>query len=55
MIYNKTDEQENALIDLNKVLEINPNSTSAYYNRALIYSDKENYNKALEDYKKVIL
>jgi tetratricopeptide (TPR) repeat protein len=36
------------------VIELQPNSATAYYNRAVIYGDKENFKAALDDYNKVL-
>jgi len=50
--YSKKEHQgnyEQAISDLNKAIEINPELAEAYNNRALIYYKQGNYNKAWED------
>ena len=43
MIYNKLEKNNEALADLSKVIELSPDATSAYYNRALIYTEKKDF------------
>ncbi|MBD2740892.1 TonB family protein [Coleofasciculus sp. FACHB-1120] len=44
-----------AAVDLlSKVLEVNPNDTEAYYNRAVALVELEDYKKAIADYSKVL-
>jgi Tfp pilus assembly protein PilF len=47
MAVNKHDK---ALDDCNKVMEIEPNNIKAYANRAVIYEDIGEYDKARQDY-----
>lgn len=53
------EDSEKGLLDesikeFSKVIQINPNSIEAYYNRALAYEKKEKFNQAITDYSKVI-
>ncbi len=43
-----------AVINYNKVIELNPKETSTYMSRGLAYYNKEYYDKAIADYGKVI-
>lgn len=45
---------DNALIDINKALEINPNKADSYYVRGNINQQKGNLNDALNDFLKAI-
>jgi len=40
--------------ELNKAIEKNPKNTMAYYSRGCIYTNKQQYDKAIEDFDKVI-
>ena len=46
-------ESNKAILDLTKVLELNPNYTRAYYNRAVAYYQLKQYDKSWADVKKV--
>jgi len=39
-----------ALADFNKVIELNPEDSDAYYNRGLTYKNRKNYDRAIDDY-----
>lgn len=45
---------DEAINELNKVLEINPGNSEAYYNLGLIYENKNQYEKAREMYEKAL-
>jgi len=51
--YNKK-EYDKAIVDYNKVLNLNSDSAAALYNRGFAWIAKKEYNKALKDYDKVI-
>jgi len=51
--YNKKD-YDNALVDYNKAIEINPNYELAFYNRGFAWIAKQDYNRAIADFNKVI-
>ena len=41
---------DDAIVELDKAIEINPNSAPAYYDRARAFVGKENLEKAIENY-----
>jgi tetratricopeptide (TPR) repeat protein len=45
---------DESIREFSKVIQINPNSIEAYYNRALAYEKKEKFNQAITDYSRVI-
>lgn len=45
---------DQAIVDLNKAIEINPKFVDAYYNRGIIYYDQHKYDFAIADYTKAI-
>ena len=45
---------DDALADMDRVLDINPNNVLAYFNRASIFIEMGQYHNALEDYDKAI-
>ena len=47
-------DNEKALIDFNKAIELDPPLGKTYRNRAYFYNDIGDYNKALLDYNKAI-
>lgn len=47
-------EDDKAIVDFNKVIELNPRHARAYYNRGCIWSVKGDYAKAIADYSKAI-
>ena len=51
--YNLNDN-EKALIDINKAIELDPSIEGNFYYRALFYRDIGEYNKALLDFNKAI-
>ena len=51
--YNKKD-YDNAIIDYNKAIDINPNYELAFYNRGSAWVAKKEYDKAIADYTKII-
>lgn len=51
--YNKKDDDK-AITDYNKAIEINPNYALAFYNRGFAWVVKKEYSKAIEDYRKAI-
>jgi len=51
--YNKKD-YDNAIIDYNKAININPNYELAFYNRGSAWVAKKEYDKAIADYTKII-
>ncbi len=50
----KQGNNDKALEYYTKAIELNPNDSSSYNNRALIYEDKEEFNLALKDFDKAI-
>jgi len=42
------------MADYNKALELDPQHTSAYYNRGFLNFELEQYSQAIDDYNKVI-
>lgn len=49
-----TDNNELALADYTRAIEIDPTNPSAYNNRGVVYYNKDNYELALEDYNRAI-
>lgn len=47
-------EYDNAILYLQKAIELNPQSSGVYYNMGLVYSDKGNIDKAIQLYEKAI-
>lgn len=48
-LYVQVDEIDKAMSDFNRAIEINPNSASAYYNRAVMYFCKRQFDRSWED------
>ena len=48
--YGRKGEYASALADFNKVIELNPEDSDAYYNRGLTYKNQEDYDHAIDDY-----
>ncbi len=44
----------NAVFELNKKLELNPNDVDLLFNRATLIHDMEDYKEAIEEYEKVL-
>ena len=44
-----------AIADLTKAIELEPNSATAHYTRALVYKDRRKYDLAITDLQKVAL
>lgn len=54
LCYDGLGDNNSALADLNKLLELNPNfDSAAYYNRASAYKNLGDYDKAIADYTRV--
>jgi len=51
--YVKKGEIEWAMDDFNKAIQIDPKNTDAYFNRAIVYFIKEEYDKSWLDIKRV--
>jgi tetratricopeptide (TPR) repeat protein len=47
-------KNDEALVEFNKALELNPKSADTYYNRGVIYSKKGMLDEAISDYSKAI-
>jgi Tfp pilus assembly protein PilF len=45
---------DNALINLNKAIQLDPNYADAYYDRGVVYFGQHEYDKALADYDKAL-
>ena len=45
-------QYDQAILDFNKALEINPGYADAYYNRGIVYYSKKEYAKSWDDIKK---
>ena len=52
--YNRVDNQEGVLEYLNKAIDVDKNSPSAYLNRALYYRHNRDYKAAQKDYDKAV-
>ncbi len=50
----ENDEIDNAITNLSKAIELNPDYVDAYYFRGLVYITEEDYDKAIADYTKAI-
>ncbi len=48
-------ELDLAIADLTKAIELEPNSATAHYTRALVYKDRRKYDLAITDLQKVAL
>lgn len=49
LAYFDSGQIDNALIDCNAIIRLNPKDAVAYYNRAIVYSTKRNYKLAFRD------
>jgi tetratricopeptide (TPR) repeat protein len=49
--FHRTNNLDAALTDYNKHIELKPNNASSYYNRALIYDEKKNFQLSYNNYK----
>lgn len=54
IIYNALNKYKKAIKPLNKSIELNPDSSSSYYNRGLAYYKLKDTEKAKEDFKKAL-
>ena len=45
---------DEAIVEYNRAIEINPDRAEAYFNRAIAYRSKGNYDQAIADYSKFI-
>ncbi|MFQ5975263.1 MAG: tetratricopeptide repeat protein [Candidatus Hydrothermarchaeales archaeon] len=52
--FRKGEDYSQAIIYLNKVIELDPNHADAYYNRGLAYRELGEHEKAISDYTKAI-
>lgn len=48
-VYMRMEKYDNAIVDLNKIIEIDPNEEGAYANLSIIYRNKKEYNRAIEN------
>jgi len=53
-VYQSKGNLDQAILDYNKAIQINPNFALAYNNRGLLYQDKGNFKQALSDFNKAI-
>ena len=49
LVYGKTGRYDQAINDLEKAIEINPQSAEAHYNRAVAYCGMKEYDKSWQD------
>jgi len=49
VIYNETDKVDEAIADLNRAADINPKDYRIFYNRAISYFYKQDYDKSWDD------
>ena len=47
-------QNDQAILDFTKVLEINSRYPQAYYNRGIVYSNKGQYDRAISDFSKAL-
>jgi tetratricopeptide (TPR) repeat protein len=52
--YEAKGDNERAIADFNKALDIDPRLAKAYYNRAAVYRAKSEIDRAITDYSKAI-
>jgi tetratricopeptide (TPR) repeat protein len=52
--FSQNNQQEKEMECYNKAIELDPNFSVAYHNRAQVYNALEQYEKAIEDYNKAI-
>jgi len=50
--YDRKGQQDQAIAELTKAIEINPKDAEVYTNRAVAYYNKREYDKAWEDVRK---
>lgn len=50
----EADHYDEAISDLNRAIQLNPEFPATYYKRALVYAERKDYEKAIVDYTKVI-
>ncbi|MBD2777460.1 tetratricopeptide repeat protein [Iningainema tapete] len=53
--YHKQQKLDQALVDYNKAITLNPQLTKAYHNRGMLYIDRQKWDLALADFNKVII
>lgn len=54
LAYKNFEQLDRAIADYNKALEIKPDLSDAYHNRARVWEQKGEYDKAIEDYTRAI-
>jgi tetratricopeptide (TPR) repeat protein len=54
MAYDKEGQYDQAILDYNKALKINPRYAEAYNNRGVIYRKKGQFDRAISDYNKAL-
>ena len=52
--YGKKGLYDQAIVDFNKAVELNPRDATAYYNRGISYGKKGQYDQAIVDFNKAI-
>jgi len=52
MAYDKEGQYDQAILDYNKALEINPRFAESYYGRGVCYYSQKQYDKSWEDVNK---
>jgi len=52
--YDEEGQYDQAILDYNKALEINPRYAEAYNNRGVAYANKGQYDQAISDYNKAL-
>ena len=52
--YREKNDLESAILEYTKAIEVDPNYEVAYYNRAHLYEELGEYNKAIDDYDDLI-
>ena len=54
MTYYKKGDYDRAIVDFDKVIELNPDDAEAYYNRGNAYYEKQEFAQSIRDYSKAI-
>ena len=52
--WDEKDEEDRALADYNKALELDPNNADAYFDRGVYFFDKKVYGRAITDFNKAL-
>ncbi len=55
VVYGKKGQHDQAIVDFNKAIELNPRDAAAYYNRGISFGKRGLYDQAILDFTKAIV